>query len=132
MAEQMQLFITLTIIGGARKKGQKVESRLQVASATTAPGIATSGTLLSHTRRSIIHGSHSQMAFLPPPAHSAELLRSTSVELIERWDMLYGAQHRKIHLGYVYIRDVLEIKVPNVQEQNERERREEEERNVRW
>ena len=38
LSEKMQLFISLTIVGGERQKGQRVETRLQVAAATTRTG----------------------------------------------------------------------------------------------
>lgn len=117
MADQMQLFISLTIVGGALKKGQTLSSSSSSSSSTG----------IGNKRRSFLKSSHTA-ALLPPPVESAELLRSTSLECVEEWDAKYGEVYRKIHLGFKYVKEVLEIKFPNIRQRNERIARQERER----
>ncbi|XP_038874505.1 UV-stimulated scaffold protein A homolog [Benincasa hispida] len=68
---------------------------------------------------------------LPEPAAVASILRSKAIEFLEKWNDSFGIYHRKLRLGYDYLRNTLRLQFPNIQanamrlqqERMERERR---------
>eukprot|EP00899_Mesostigma_viride_P014379 jgi/Mesvir1/22942/Mv19452-RA.1 len=50
---------------------------------------------------------------LPLPKSSAAALRSTAVELIEKWDRAYGVYYKQVTLGLRYLRDKLRHELPS-------------------
>ncbi|CAK9328598.1 unnamed protein product [Citrullus colocynthis] len=68
---------------------------------------------------------------LPEPAAVASTLRSKAIEFLEKWNDSFGIYHRKLRLGYDYLRNTLQLQFPNIQanamrrqqERMERERR---------
>ncbi|KAA0039906.1 hypothetical protein IC582_027376 [Cucumis melo] len=68
---------------------------------------------------------------LPEPAAVASTLRSKAIEFLEKWNDSFGIYHRKLRLGYDYLKNTLRLQFPNIQanamrrqqERMERERR---------
>ncbi|KAJ6797165.1 UV-stimulated scaffold protein A-like protein [Iris pallida] len=50
---------------------------------------------------------------LPPPASIASLLRSKSIELLEKWNASFGIHYRQLRLGFDYLKNTLRYQFPN-------------------
>lgn len=66
---------------------------------------------------------------LPPPSFIASLLRSKSIELLEKWNIAFGIHYRQLRLGLDYLKNTLKFQFPNRLEnearlQQERRKRE--------
>ncbi|ERN14096.1 UV-stimulated scaffold protein A homolog [Amborella trichopoda] len=68
---------------------------------------------------------------LPPPASIASILRSKSIELLEKWNDSFGCHYKQIRLGYDYLKNVLRFQFPNLPETAARLRHERREREIR-
>ncbi|CAN1793948.1 UV-stimulated scaffold protein A homolog [Linum perenne] len=68
---------------------------------------------------------------LPDPPAVASILRSKAIEFLEKWNESFGVHHRRIRLGFDYLKNTLRLQFPNIQGNMARiqqERREREER----
>ncbi|KAL5989375.1 hypothetical protein ACLOJK_010265 [Asimina triloba] len=66
---------------------------------------------------------------LPPPRNIASMLRSKSIELLEKWNASFGIHYRQLRLGFTYLKNILKFQFPNQVEnaaQLQQERRERE------
>ncbi|KAK1275713.1 hypothetical protein QJS04_geneDACA012791 [Acorus gramineus] len=68
---------------------------------------------------------------LPPPTKVASLLRTKSIEFLEKWNISFGFHYRQIRLGFNYLKDVLRFQFPNRLENQARLQREAREREMR-
>jgi hypothetical protein len=51
---------------------------------------------------------------LPKPPDRATLLRTTSMELIEKWNDSFGVHYKQVRLGYEYLKKTLRLQFPNL------------------
>ncbi|XP_057778630.1 UV-stimulated scaffold protein A homolog [Salvia miltiorrhiza] len=68
---------------------------------------------------------------LPPPASVASLLRSKSIEFLEKWNDSFGIHYRQLRLGYDYLKNTLRFQFPNLQANAARIQQERREREMR-
>lgn len=70
---------------------------------------------------------------LPPPANRATLLRAKSMEVLEKWNEMFGPHYKSLRLGYEYLKDTMHLQFPNLRQaaaQAEQRRKEREERSM--
>ncbi|KAL3685460.1 hypothetical protein R1sor_003482 [Riccia sorocarpa] len=68
---------------------------------------------------------------LPPPEERAALLRKKAIEIVEKWNDMYGQHYKPLRLAYEYLKKTLRFEFPNAretatlaqQQRKERERR---------
>ncbi|KAG6553760.1 hypothetical protein Mapa_004675 [Marchantia paleacea] len=53
---------------------------------------------------------------LPPPQDRATLLRKKSIEVVEKWNDMFGPHYKPIRLAYDYLRKTLRFEFPNARE----------------
>lgn len=68
---------------------------------------------------------------LPEPAAVASTLRSKAIEFLEKWNDSFGIYHRKLRLGYDYLKNTLRLQFPNIQANAMRRQQERMEREIR-
>lgn len=51
---------------------------------------------------------------LPKPPDRATLLRTTSMELVEKWNDTFGVHYKQVRLGYEYLKKTLRLQFPNL------------------
>ncbi|KAG0630471.1 hypothetical protein M758_1G180400 [Ceratodon purpureus] len=51
---------------------------------------------------------------LPKPPDRATLLRTTSMELVEKWNDSFGVHYKQVRLGYEYLKKTLRLQFPNL------------------
>ncbi|CAA6665742.1 unnamed protein product [Spirodela intermedia] len=68
---------------------------------------------------------------LPPPANIASILRSKSLELLEKWHGSFGVHYRQLRLSLDYLKNTLRYQFPNRLGNAERLQQERREREIR-
>ncbi|CAA7402498.1 unnamed protein product [Spirodela intermedia] len=68
---------------------------------------------------------------LPPPANIASILRSKSLELLEKWHGSFGVHYRQLRLSLDYLKNTLRYQLPNRLGNAERLQQERREREIR-
>uniref|UniRef100_A0A1D1ZKC3 Uncharacterized protein KIAA1530 n=1 Tax=Anthurium amnicola TaxID=1678845 RepID=A0A1D1ZKC3_9ARAE len=68
---------------------------------------------------------------LPPPSNIASILRSKSIELLEKWHASFGVHYRHLRLGFEYLRNTLRYQFPNRLERVAHLQQERKEREIR-
>ena len=51
---------------------------------------------------------------LPKPPDRAALLRTASMEYVEKWNDMFGVHYKQIRLGYNYLKNTLRLQFPNL------------------
>ena len=51
---------------------------------------------------------------LPPPSNFAALLREKALELVEAWNLDYGAAFSQLRVGYRYLKEVRKVRFPHL------------------
>lgn len=68
---------------------------------------------------------------LPPPCSVASLLRSRSIEFLEKWHASFGIYYRQLRSGFEYLKNTLKYQFPNRLESTARLQQERREREIR-
>ncbi|XP_077226933.1 uncharacterized protein LOC143860250 [Tasmannia lanceolata] len=68
---------------------------------------------------------------LPPPPTIASILRSKSMELLEKWNASFGIHYKQLRLGFDYLKNTLRFQFPNLLENTSRLQQERREREMR-
>ncbi|PIA34767.1 hypothetical protein AQUCO_03700201v1 [Aquilegia coerulea] len=68
---------------------------------------------------------------LPAPLDIATHLRSKAIEYLEKWNSSFGIHYRQIRLGFEYLKNTLNFRFPNIQQNAARREQERREREMR-